>query len=121
MVLAPQPLDLIALLAAQQVLAPPLIRFDPAHVFAQRLRRDPKITPNMRNRPARLENQPRRSLQQLLGILPRSRHPQRPLPPPKTGVRSLRQTQDGSDRQRRRRRLTLTSASHPCKLAMSLC
>jgi hypothetical protein len=63
--LTTQRFDLLALLVAQHVLAPALIGFDLAHLFAQRLGRDAHITPNVRNRAARLEHQPRRTLQQL--------------------------------------------------------
>jgi hypothetical protein len=51
----------------------------------------------MRDRPAGLEHQPRRTLQQLLGVLPRSCHPRRlSFPADETAAQSLRQTQPGS-------------------------
>src|ERR1017187_7966409 len=96
-------LYLLPLVAAQNVLAPTLIRFYLAHVFAQRLGCDAQVSPNMRDRAPRLEHQPRRALEQLLGILPHSWHDRRLLlPPGKPWLRSLRQTQDGSERARAR-------------------
>src|ERR1017187_9765599 len=105
-------LYLLPLVAAQNVLAPTLIRFYLAHVFAQRLGCDAQVSPNMRDRAPRLEHQPRRALEQLLGILPHSWHDRRLLlPPGKPWLRSLRQTQDGSHRRIARRRLGLDSAN----------
>src|SRR5665811_175287 len=92
-----QGFDLLALLAAQHVLAPALVRFDLANIFAQRLRRDAEIPANVRDRAPRLQHEPRGALQQLLGVLPHSWHARRLLPPPdETWHQSLRQTQDGS-------------------------
>jgi hypothetical protein len=66
--------DLLALRIAQQIAAPPLVRLDAAHMQAQRLSRDTQISSDVRNRPARLEHQPRAALQQLQRVLPRSWH-----------------------------------------------
>jgi hypothetical protein len=57
-----QGFDLLALLAAQHILAPALVSFDLPRVFPQRLRGDPQIPPDMRDRPARLKDEPRRAL-----------------------------------------------------------
>ena len=65
----------------------PSFGFDSAHVLPQRLRREAQITRNMRDRAARLEHQPRRALQQLLGILPRPWHTEGS-PPPRTKPRN---------------------------------
>src|SRR5271165_3289867 len=89
--------DLLALLDTQHVLASALVSFDLPHVLAQRLVRDAQVSSYVRDRTPGLEHQTRAALQQLLGILPRSWHARRLLPPPgEPWHRSLRQTQDGS-------------------------
>src|ERR1019366_2469211 len=76
---------------------PASIDLDAAHMQPQRLRRDTEVSSDMRDRPSRLEHQPRAAIQQLRGVLPRTWHDQRLLPPPdKAWHRNLRQTQDGS-------------------------
>ena len=59
-------LDLLTLLAGQDVLAPALISFYLADVFAERLRLDAEIPRDMRDRAPRLEHQTRATVQQLL-------------------------------------------------------
>jgi hypothetical protein len=98
--LTAQLLDLLALLAAQQVLALALISFSAPHIFAQRLRLDAQVAGDVGNRAAGLEHKSRATLQQLLGILPRSCHNGR-LSSPRTKPQSdqnLRQNQPGSSR-----------------------
>src|SRR5439155_19469626 len=73
-----------------------LVRLHLTHVLPQRLRRQPEIGRHVRDRPARLEHQPRRALQQLHRVLPRSWHDRTLLPPGGPWQRSLRQTRDGS-------------------------
>jgi hypothetical protein len=64
--LTAQGFDLLALLAAQHVLAPALIGFCLADVFTERLRLDAEVSRDMRDRTPRLEHQTRPAVQQLL-------------------------------------------------------
>jgi hypothetical protein len=82
----------------QQVRTATLVRLDLAHVLPQRLRRQPQISSDMRDRTPRLEHHPRRTLQQLHRVLPRPRHDRPLLPPSGPWQRSLRQSRDGSGR-----------------------
>ena len=50
------------------------VGFRLAHTLPQRLLVDPQISGDVRDRPAALKRQPDAALEQLLGILPRSRH-----------------------------------------------
>src|ERR1019366_10617082 len=72
-VLLAQRLDLLALLAAQPLTAT-RIDLGLAHPLAQRLRVDPQISSDMRNRPAALKRQPNTAIQQLLWIPDSSWH-----------------------------------------------
>src|SRR6202167_1447176 len=95
--LTAQLLDLLALLAAQQVLALALISLSAPHIFAQRLRIDAQVSGDVGNRAAGLEHKSRATLQQLLGILPRSCHNGRlSSPADETTDQNLRQNQPGS-------------------------
>src|ERR1019366_8457528 len=95
-VLLAQLADLLPLLA-RQPFTPALIDLDSAHVQPQRLRRETKVSRDMRDRPPRLEHQAGTAIQQLRGVLPRTWHDQTLLlPPGKTWHRSLRQNRPGS-------------------------
>jgi hypothetical protein len=64
--LTTQRLDLITLLAAQDVFAPTLISFGLPNVFAERLALDPEILRDVRDRTPGLEHKTRPAVQQLL-------------------------------------------------------
>jgi Integrase core domain len=97
-VLLPQPLDLLALLAGRQLRPQALVGLRLAHPLAQRLGVDPEITGDVRDRTAALKGKPHPALEQLLWVLPRSRHDSggSPLPRTESRNRGPRETRSGS-------------------------
>src|SRR5205085_9809124 len=99
-VLLPQALDLLPLRARRQIRPQTLVGFGLTDTLPQRLRVNPEISSNMRNRPAALQRQPDAALKQLLRVLPRSRHDSGESPLPRTASwnRGLRRNRPGSSR-----------------------
>jgi hypothetical protein len=81
-----------------------LVGFRLPHPLTQRLGMDPKITSDLRDRTAALERQPHATREQLLGLLPRSRHDSGESLLPRTASwnRGPRETRSGSGRLTRR-------------------
>ena len=103
-VLLAEPLDLFALLTRRQTGPQASVGLSLAHTLSQRLLVDPEIAGDVRDRPAAFKRQPDAALEQLLGVLPRSRHDSGESPLPRTASwnRGPRQTRSGSPGRSRR-------------------
>src|SRR5206468_3385090 len=73
-ILLPQPLQLLTLLARQQITPAAAVSLGLPHPVPQRLLMDAQVLGDMRDRTLRLEHETHSTLTQLIGVLPRSRH-----------------------------------------------
>src|SRR5450755_4369431 len=97
MVLAPQLLDLLALLGRRQIRPQPAVGLGLTNPLTQHLVTDTEIARDRRYRPPRLKRQTNTTLDQLLWILPGSGHELAvPCSRNESSFQSLRQTQGSS-------------------------
>src|SRR5204863_8062227 len=73
-VLLTQPLQLVTLVRLQQIAPDTTVRLGLTHPLPQRLLGDAQVLGDVRNRTVQLEIETDRTLTQLIGVLPRSRH-----------------------------------------------
>src|SRR5204862_2114578 len=73
-VLLTQPLQLLALVRLQQITPDAAVGFGLTHPLTQRFLMDAQVLGDVRDRTVRLEVETDRTLTQLIGVLPRSRH-----------------------------------------------